>query len=214
MARTKLRRLQKINELTNVFNSKDPDIKAKMKNYFNSAMISTLEIGCGHGDYIVEFAQKSPEKKFLGIDVKGARIFQGAIKAMELNLRNIAFWLTKAENLPQIITPKSIEEIYVLFPEPHQKRSKQNRRLMTVPLIKLYKELLMDSGQLHFKTDNLDLYEYALKNIVELEGKIIHTTKDLHSAEQLKIDSGVLTNFEKYYINEGRKIKYICSSFN
>ena len=183
------------------------------RSYFITGKLFTLEIGCGHGDYSVASAQKSPERNFIGIDVKGARVYKGAIRAMELRLKNVVFVLTKAENLIQLIAPKSIEEIYILFPEPHQKRSKENRRLTSLPFIKLYKELLVDSGQLHFKTDNQDLYEFALKNIKESDGKIIHATEDLHNTDDLKFNPGVLTNFEKFYINERRKIKYICSTF-
>jgi len=213
MARTKQKRLLKLNELKNVFSINSQDIKESLKNYFQSENNFTLEIGCGHGDYSVELAQKFPERNFIGIDVKGARIFNGAIKALELKLKNVAFVLTKAERLNEFLTPKSIEEIYIAFPEPHQKRSNQNRRLISPSFLKLYKELLIDSGVLHFKTDNSELFEYAFKNILESNGKILYSTEDLHNDDNLRFSSGIMTIFEKHYINEGKKIKYICFKF-
>jgi tRNA (guanine-N7-)-methyltransferase len=213
MARTKQKRLLKLNDLKNVFSINSQDIKESLKNYFQSENNFTLEIGCGHGDYSVELAQKFPERNFIGIDVKGARIFNGAIKALDLKLKNVAFVLTKAERLNEFLMPKSIEEIYIAFPEPHQKRSNQNRRLVSPSFLKLYKELLIDSGVLHLKTDNLELFEYAFKNILGSNGKILLSTEDLHNDENLIFSSGIMTIFEKHYINQGRKINYICFRF-
>jgi tRNA (guanine-N7-)-methyltransferase len=213
MARTKQKRLLKLNELKNVFSINSQDIKESIKNYFHSENNFTLEIGCGHGDYSVELAQKFPERNFIGIDVKGARIFNGAIKALELKLKNVVFVLTKAERLNEFLQPKSVIEIYIAFPEPHLKRSNQNRRLIFPSFLKLYKELLIDSGVLHFKTDNSELFEYAFKNILESNGKILHSTEDLHNDDNLRFSSGIMTIFEKHYINEGKKIKYICFKF-
>jgi tRNA (guanine-N7-)-methyltransferase len=213
MARTKQKRLLKLNDLKNVFSINSQDIKESLKNYFQSENNFTLEIGCGHGDYSVELAQKFPDRNFLGIDVKGARIFNGAIKVLDLKLKNVAFVLTKAERLNEFLKPKSVKEIYIPFPEPHQKRSNQNRRLVSPPFLKIYKELLSDSGVLHFKTDNEDLYEYAIKSILNSDGKIIHKDEDLHSNDNLRFSSGIMTIFEKHYINEGKRIKYICFKF-
>jgi len=213
MARTKLKRLLKLSELPNIFSIKNPDIKESLKCYFKNDKPFTLEIGCGHGDYSVELAQKYPSRNFVGIDVKGARVYKGSIFALELKLTNVAFVLTKAENLNEIFAPNSIEEIYIPFPEPHQKRSHQNRRLISSGFIKLYKELLVDSGKLHFKTDNSELYEYAIKNIMESDGIILQKTEDFHNCDNAKFNYGILTTFEKHYITKSRKIKYICARF-
>lgn len=213
MPRTKLKRLLKLDELPNIFNIKNAQIKESLKSYFRNDKLFTLEIGCGHGEYSVELAQKFSDKNFIGIDVKGARIYNGAIEALDKNLSNVAFIVTKAERMNEIFEQNSIEEIYIPFPEPHVKRSKQNRRLISPLLLNIYRKLLSDSGLVHFKTDNQDLYEYAAKNILISEGKILHTTDDLHNNYDLKFRQDVITNFERHYIDEGRKIKYICFRF-
>jgi tRNA (guanine-N7-)-methyltransferase len=213
MARTKLKKLAALTTLPNVFSSKNRNVKENLYKYFSSPGPFTLEIGCGHGDYSVELAQKFQNRNFVGIDVKGSRIFKGAIKVLESKLTNVAFVLVKAENLNEIFTPGSIEEIYVLFPEPHQKRSNHNRRLVSSAFITLYKELLVDSGLLHFKTDNSELFEFAIKNISEANGKILFKTEDFHNDESIGFNNGILTSFEKHYIKQKRKIKYICFKF-
>ena len=214
MARTKQKKLDALITLPNVFNAKDKNVRAGLSRYFTSTGPFTLEIGCGHGDYSVELAQKFSDRNFVGIDVKGARIFKGSTKVLELNLKNVAFVLVKAEKLNEIFLPKSIEEIFIPFPEPHQKRANHNRRLVSSSFINLYKELLIDSGLLHFKTDNSELYEYALRNILKEEGKILFKTEDFHGENEMEYNYGILTSFEKHYLKEERKIKYICCSFN
>ena len=214
MARTKQKKLEALISLPNVFSAKDQNVKESLSNYFTSAGPFTLEIGCGHGDYSVELAQKFPDRNFVGIDVKGARIFKGSTKVLELNLKNVAFVLMKAEKLNEIFLPKSIEEIFIPFPEPHQKRANHNRRLVSSSFINLYKELLIHSGLLHFKTDNSELYEYAVKNILEAKAKILFKTDDFHGEKEVEYNYGILTSFEKHYLKENRKIKYFCCSFN
>lgn len=213
MARTKLKRLLKLSEIPNVFNIEERDILKSVKSHFNVEKLFTLEIGCGHGDYSVELAQKFSDRNFIGIDVKGARIYKGATKALELKLNNVAFIITRAEKLGEIFDSNSVEEIYIPFPEPHVKRSKENKRLISPLLLKLYKELLAISGLVHFKTDNEELFEYAVKSIEYSGGTILYKTDDLFSNDDLKISQSIITSFEKHYIDEGKKIKYICFRF-
>lgn len=213
MARTKQKRLTKVKALPNVYSMKDANTKIALQEYFKNNHHFTLEIGCGHGDYSVELAQNYTERNFIGVDVKGARIFQGANRAIELNLKNVAFLIAKAETLPQIINPKSVEEIYIPFPDPHFQRAKQNRRLISPYFLSVYKQLLTKSGLIHFKTDNNGLFEYGLKTISDFGCEILTSTENLHENSELKFSSNVITSFEKHYIKEGRKIRYICFRF-
>jgi tRNA (guanine-N7-)-methyltransferase len=213
VARTKQKRLTKVKYLPNVFSISDANTKISLKKYFKNDNRFTLEIGCGHGDYSIELAQKYPERNFIGIDVKGARIFQGAIKASELNLKNVAFLITKAERLLEIINDKSVDEIYIPFPDPHFQRAKENRRLISQHFLSVYKPLLTNSGLIHFKTDNQGLFEYGLKTISDFGCKILSSTENLYGSSELINFSNIITSFEKHYIKGGRKIKYICFMF-
>jgi tRNA (guanine-N7-)-methyltransferase len=212
MARTKLKRLTKVKELPNVFSFEKSDLPDVIRDYFRSDLF-TIEIGCGHGDYSVELAQKYPGRNFIGIDVKGARIFNGALKAIDQNLNNVVFIIAKAEKLNEIFQPKSIEEIFIPFPDPHVRRASNYKRLISPVLLRIYKDLLINSGLLHFKTDNQGLYDYAIKTISDFECEILYSTEDLYENDGIKYSSNVITNFEKHYIKERRKIRYICFRF-
>jgi tRNA (guanine-N7-)-methyltransferase len=213
MARTKLRRLLKVEHLPNVFSSHNPDAKEVIQNYFKSNHLFTLEIGCGHGDYSTELAKKFPGRNFIGIDVKGARVFHGAINALEAKLDNVAFIVGKAEKLSDIFPLKSIEEIFIPFPDPHIRRANQSRRLISPIFLKIFKEILIDSGLVHFKTDNKGLYEYTLNTISDFGCKILNATDNFHDNIDVKSNSTIKTFYEKHYIKDGRKILYICFKF-
>jgi len=213
MARTKQKRLSKVKELPNVFSMLDTDVKKAIYNYFEASKPFTIEIGCGHGDYSIELAQIFPDRNFIGVDVKGARIFNGALRAIDLNLSNVAFIIAKAENINEIFQQKSIDEIFIPFPDPHVRRASHYKRLISPGLLKIYKEFLVDSGLVHFKTDNQGLYEYALKTISDFGCEIIYTSEHLYENDIAKFPANVITMFEKHYIKEGRRIKYICFKF-
>lgn len=213
MARTKLNRLSQVIKFDNVFTYSEPNLKELISKYFNGERLFTLEVGCGNGDYSIESAQKFPQRNFIGIDVKGARVYNGAVKALQLKLKNTAFIITKAEALLEIFNPKSIEEIYVPFPDPHPRRTSQERRLISSTFLNIYKELLIDSGLIHFKTDNENLFRYGIKSISDFGAKILLSTENLDEKKDSKNISDVLTSFEKHYVKKGRSIKYICFKF-
>ena len=212
MARTKLKRLIKVRDLANVFQLNTEDIQNLIRNYFKSKELFTLEIGCGHGDYSVELAKRFPTRNFIGIDVKGARIFKGATRALDEKLTNVAFLIGRAERLKDILSAKSVEEIYIPFPDPHIRRASHNRRLISPNFLKIYKYLLTDTGKVYFKTDNQNLFEYALKVITDFGAKISFTTDHLYG-DNFKLSAEIITSFENHYIKEGRKIKLINFKF-
>lgn len=213
MARTKLKKLLQVKNFNNVFNLKDEGVKLKVKQFFNSQNFFTLEIGCGHGDYSIELAKLFPDRNFIGIDVKGARVFLGALKALDAKLDNVAFIIGKAEKLAELFKPGSIQEIYIPFPDPHIRRTSQNRRLISPSLLKIYKELLNESGLIHFKTDNYNLYEDTLKLISDFGCKVQFSTKNLYGSSEIAFPISINTTFEKHYIKQGRNIAYICFEF-
>ena len=213
MARTKLKRLHKVNELPNVFNYNMESLQTEMQDYFKSAKHFTLEIGCGHGDYSVELAKKFPERYFIGIDVKGARIYHGAMRALEEKLNNVAFIISKAENLNEFIPPNSVQEIIIPFPDPQFRRANQKRRLISPDFLKIYKGLLISNGVIHLKTDNQSLFDYTVDVIKNFGCEILFLTEDLNYNKDNDPLFEIVTRFEEHYIKEGRKIKYIRFKF-
>ena len=213
MARTKLKRLSKVKELPNVFSMETETIQSEIHNYFSSGNLFSLEIGCGHGDYSVELAKIFPKRNFIGIDVKGARVYRGAMKAFEERLNNVAFIIGRAEKLNEAFLLKSVEEVFILFPEPHFRRTNQRRRLISPTFLKMYRELLIDSGIVHFKTDDQPLFDYTLNVISNFGCKILQSTENLYEEENPNFQTAIVTSFEEHYIKEGRSIKYIRFKF-
>ena len=213
MARTKSRRIAGVQELKNVFSFSDLDLDNPIIDHFKKPSQFTLEIGCGSGDYSIELGIKYPERKFVGIDVKAARIFNGASKAKDMKLDNVTFIIARAENLNDIFPEKSIEEIYIPFPDPHIRRANHNRRLISPGFLRIYSKLLISNGKVHFKTDNIDLYDYALKTITEFGCKIVFKTSNLYKDRNEEFTLNIKTSFESHYIKQGRDIRYICFQF-
>ena len=212
MARTKLKKLSLVKDLPNVFDLETESVQNEIYNYFKTDHLFTLEIGCGHGDYSIELANRFPKRIFIGIDRKGARVFLGATKAIKEKLDNVAFIVGRAEKLNEAFKFKSVEEIYIPFPDPHIRRTNENRRLISTQFLKIYKEILNDSGVIHFKTDNEGLYEFGLKIISDFGCEILSSTDNLYSGK-INFEPGIITNFEKHFIQEGRSIKYILFRF-
>jgi tRNA (guanine-N7-)-methyltransferase len=209
MARKKLKRLNEVHNLRNVFSWEDDNVEVLLDYYFGNRNPFTLEIGCGHGDYSIELAKMYPEKNFIGIDYKGDRIYTAAEKAVELNLKNVSFLVSGAEKLSDIFSKDKVEEIFIPFPDPHYPR-KSFKRLVAKNFLNVYKNIVTEKAKGHFKTDNEELYNYTL-NILKTENCKIHfATSNLYGEHGLDHYHTIKTKYEKHYINEGKEIKYIC----
>lgn len=214
MGRTKHKKLAEVRTLKNVFNFHDEYDEKIPRGYFGNGNTISLEIGCGHGDYTLRMAEAFPSRNFIGIDIKGARVWAGAKKALSANLKNAAFILCYVEKLNDIFINEKAEEIYIPFPDPHVRRTSANRRLISPVFIERYKKILAPGGTVHFKTDNEGLFEYGIKSLEDAKASIFKITPDLYSAGDLNVIENIQTRYEQHYINEGRKIKYIAFGFD
>jgi tRNA (guanine-N7-)-methyltransferase len=213
MSRKKQQRMQKVVILNNVFSINDENIEEKLKIYFGNSNPFTLEIGCGQGDYTIEMAKLHPEKNIIGVDYKGARIYSGATRASELNLNNAAFLVAGAEILAEVFSANSIEEIYIPFPDPHKTR-KSFKRLVNKNFLNIYKSIILKDAKGHLKTDNDELYKFALSALQKENYIVYFSTSDLYSEDDLNQHHLIQTRYEKQYLSEGKKIKYICFGWN
>ncbi len=214
MGRKKLIKLNVIKDLENVFDFRDGDDEKNIRKYFDNDNPITLELGCGHGEYTFNLAREYPGRNFLGIDIKGSRLYNGAIDSIQYDIPNSAFLVSRIEKLPEIFSEEKIEEIIIPFPDPHVRRRSEKHRLVSPEFLKTYKSFLVEKGNIHLKTDNTELYEYALKILQKEKHNIIYSTSDLHSTDDELFIKTVLTRYEKHYVNEGRKIKYVCFNIN
>lgn len=209
MARTKHKKLNEVAHLENVFDFKGGNTEEELISKFNNSNSISLEIGCGEGDYTISLAQLFPKRNFVGIDFKGARIYIGAKKALEDKISNASFLWINAEKLPEFFKITKIDEIFITFPEPHIKRRSERKRLVSPRFLEIYKQILKPGGHIHLKTDDDFLYKYAMETLLKEKHKILFNYDDLYSETGLDQIKSIKTRYERYYLKEGRKIKYI-----
>lgn len=179
--------------------------------YYGNSNPVVLEMGCGKGDYTVGLARRYPDKNFVGLDIKGARLWRGCKTATEESMANVAFVRTRAEFVERVFAPGEISEIWITFPDPQP--SKPNKRLCSPMFLERYRKLFPGGrGIVHLKTDDGDLYEYCLHEVVEPAGyEILASTADLYAEETAQSEAAaVQTFYEKRWLAEGRKIKYLA----
>ncbi len=189
---------------------KDYKLKGHWKDLFfkNSNPVS-LELGCGKGEYTIGMAKMFPEKNFLGIDIKGARIWKGAKEAFENNIGNAGFIRTRIEMINSFFAPGEIDEIWITFPDPQIKKRRNKKRLTAARFLNSYREFLSKGGLVHLKTDSSELYEYT--SALLKHNNIIPdiSTDDLYSSDLPDSLLAIKTHYEQIFLEEGKKITYI-----
>ncbi|MEM6317065.1 MAG: tRNA (guanosine(46)-N7)-methyltransferase TrmB, partial [Bacteroidota bacterium] len=155
--------------------------KWREKHFQNDKPI-TLELACGRGEYTVALAEKYPERNFIGVDIKGARIWKGAKIALEKNLSNAAFLRTRIELIAAFFASGEIDEIWITFPDPFLRKGKSNRRLTAPKFLGHYRKILKQDGLVHLKTDEGVLSDFTLEVLAEDEqSKILYQDNDIYS---------------------------------
>ena len=165
-----------------------------------------LELGCGHGEYTVGLAARYPGKNFLGIDIKGARMWSGAKQAKALGLQNAAFLRINIEMLPYFFFPDEIAEIWITFPDPQMKKA--TKRLTSTYFMERYRLVLTDGGLVLLKTDSPFLYTYTREMLRASAIQPNQDTSDLDAGPAL-IDLDIRTHYEQQWLDRGLTIKYL-----
>ena len=181
--------------------------------FFREPHPLTLEVGCGKGEYTVGLAQRHPNRNFLGLDIKGERIWRGSSRAAEMALTNVGFVRMRAEALAAQFGSGELAEIWITFPDPRPRDRDIKRRLTSPRFLALYQQLLTASGFLHLKTDNERFFEYTLEVLAARPGAVIERfTRDLYveMAPEYFEAQAIQTNFEGKYRSIGVPIKYVC----
>ena len=189
------------------------DMKGRWaSDHFNNQNPITLELACGRGEYTLALANKYPNRNYIGIDIKGARIWKGAKEALSRNLINAAFLRTRIEMLSHFFEPEEVDEIWITFPDPFLKKGKSNRRLTSVPFLDRYKKILKPGGKLHLKTDDRTLYDFSLETIASHNDyDIIYHSDDIYSKELFIPELAFKTYYENKHLENGLTIKFISA---
>ncbi|TYZ08329.1 tRNA (guanosine(46)-N7)-methyltransferase TrmB [Hymenobacter lutimineralis] len=179
--------------------------------FFPTAQPITLEMGCGKGEYTVGLAARYPGRNFLGLDIKGERIWRGSTRAREQQLTNVGFLRTQALTLLEHFAPGELSEIWITFPDPRPRLGDAKRRLTAPRFLDLYQQVLRPGGLVHLKTDSEALFDYSLETVLARPGAtVLAHTKDLYATpELLPHAEDIQTHYERRYRNEGIPIKYL-----
>ena len=177
--------------------------------YFKNNHPIILELGCGKGEYTVGLAERFPNINFIGIDIKGARIWTGAKKAYLEKIPNVAFIRTRIEFVNSFFSPAEVDEIWLTFPDPQLKKKRNKNRLTAAKFLNLYRKFLKDNGIIHLKTDNSILYEYTLELARLNKLKVEFESNDLYGSEYPEVVYEIQTFYEKQFIEDGLNIHYL-----
>jgi tRNA (guanine-N7-)-methyltransferase len=215
VAKNKLKKFSFMEQLPHVVQpdtyelKKDIELKGKWNSdFFKNDYPIVLELGCGKGEYSVALAERYPEKNFIGIDIKGNRMWVGASNSHNKELKNIAFLRIRIENIIKCFDENEVSEIWITFPDPQIKRRRTNKRLTHPEFLKRYTHFLKEDGIINLKTDSAFLYGFTL-GIIEGEGhELLDCTNDLYGVHQLRENIDIKTHYEKLFLDKGTPITY------
>lgn len=175
--------------------------------FFKNNNPIVLELGCGKGEYTVGLGKLFPDKNFIGVDIKGARMWSGAKESHEAGMTNVAFLRTHIELINRFFEAGEVAEIWLTFPDPQMK--KVNKRLTSTRFMKLYREILSGNGLIHLKTDSNFMYTYTVKMAEINRYPILFQTNDLYNSGSTDPILGIKTYYEQQWLERGLSIKYI-----
>jgi tRNA (guanine-N7-)-methyltransferase len=217
LGKNKLERFRELETLSRIFQpefeevyQKDYKLKGRWRQeVFKNDRPLILELGCGKGEYTVGLARMNPEKNYMGLDIKGARIWRGVREANVEGLKNVAFLRTRIDIINSFFTPGEVDEIWVTFPDPQEKRRRQKKRLTGALFLNRYRAILKDEGIIHLKTDNGGLYTYTLE-LARYNGLTIDRyTDDLYLTDWDDETVSIQTYYETRFRAEGARIHFI-----
>ena len=183
-------------------------------NYFHNDHPITLELACGRGEYTIGMAELYPNRNYIGVDIKGDRLWKGSTWAMEKNLKNVAFLRTQIQLLHNFFEPGEVDEVWLTFPDPRPKKRDIERRLSNNTFLNIYKEVLRPNGTFRFKTDNTGLFEFTLQELSDRKDiRNLQVTTDVYQSALRDEVLGIKTRYEEMFASRGETIKYLRFEF-
>lgn len=217
MARQKQFRFEEIKHRENVLTGEKTlaeEIKGKWcSDFFKNDHPIVLELGCGKGEYTVGLASRFPDKNFIGVDIKGDRLWVGSTIALEQNLKNVGFLRVQIQQLEDYFETHEVDEIWITFPDPRPKLRDAKRRLTSPRFLHIYKNILAPDGIVHLKTDSELLFEFTMETVKDFPTVLLAHTFDLYNSSLNNDHFGIKTKFEKDFYDLGYSIKYLKFQF-
>ncbi|RZL51005.1 MAG: tRNA (guanosine(46)-N7)-methyltransferase TrmB [Pedobacter sp.] len=216
MGKDKLRKFAEIDTFPNVYQLHLGKVmKGKWAGaHFKNNNPIVLELACGKGEYSVGLAKLFPEKNFIGIDLKGNRIWRGARTGVDEGIHNLAFLRIQIEDILEYFAPGEIDEIWITFADPQPQESREKKRLTFPGFLDKYKILLKPGGKVNLKTDNDGLYNYTVEKVADLNLLTHKNTNHLYKSEFADEVLSIKTHYERIYLKHDKNINYIQFSFS
>ena len=168
----------------------------------------TLELGCGRGEYTVELARINPDRNYIGVDIKGARLWRGAKTAFEENLKNVAFLRSRIEFITRYFGNNEIDEIWLTFPDPQLKKRRAKNRLTHSYFLSLYQQFMKNNSLIHLKTDSLFLHRYTKEVLLHNGLEILEQSENIYS-QPVTDELSIKTTYELKFLEQGLPITYL-----
>lgn len=212
----KLQRFEEISNMDHVFEYTDYQVEGRHKpkgswntDIFGNSNPIALELGCGKATTTTSLASMEPDCNFIGIDIKGARIWKGAKRSQREKLDNVRFLRMFIEHLDEYFAPNEVSAIWITFPDPYPRAGDRDKRLTSPRFLKMYKQILKPGSHIYFKTDDKNLYDYTVKTVRSFGGNILTQTENLHQTESdIKRKITIKTSFERKHLANQKTIKY------
>jgi len=239
MGKNKLARWNEFGSFPNVIQPEIGEVAGKdhpVKGYWNTRIFKNhnpviLELGCGKGEYTVGLAGLFPHYNYIGVDIKGARMWRGAKTSNDLKMPNVAFLRTRIEFIDSFFSASEVDEIWITFPDPHPGARNSDKRLTSPPFLRKYLSFLKEGGIVHLKTDNTELHNFTVAVVRKYNLELLTSTNDLYAFRpgEEKINPGITgslgisgepvsffenilsikTHYEKQFLHKGMKITYL-----
>ena len=211
MGQKKLVRFAELDNMQNVLQY-PIDMAGKWNSFFKNDNPIVLELACGKGEYALGLARLNPQKNYIGIDVKGNRLWVGAKKAMKEDLNNVAFLRIQIDGIVKHFAKDEVEEIWITFPDPQLRLSKTKKRLTHPKFLRFYQQFLVPGGRIHLKTDSPDLYSFTKKVIELYNCHLYDDMNDVYAVTDIKPELQIKTHYEALDIAGSNRIHYLSFS--
>lgn len=208
MGQKKLQRFEEITGFPNVLIYPE-NISGKWAHHFGNNHPVTLELACGKGEYTLGLARLFPQRNFIGVDIKGNRIWKGAKTALEEKLTNVAFLRVQIDKLDQYFAENEVEEIWITFPDPFLRLSKAKKRLTHIRFLHIYHRILISQGKINLKTDSPELYAFTKDMIEENHCRLLEDIPDVYAQNDVPEILNIKTFYEKQHLKAGKTIRYL-----
>lgn len=211
MGQKKLIRFEAIKGFSNVLQYPE-GMKGNWKDFFKNENPITLELACGKGEYSVGLGRENHDRNFIGVDIKGNRIYIGARKALAEGLNNVAFLRAQIGQLTDYFAQNEVEEIWIIFPDPFLRKGKAKNRLTHPRFLRLYQQVLKPGARIHLKTDSPQLYEFTREVIAEHQLILHEDVADIYAKGRAHGPLAIQTHYEGLHLADGRTIYYLSFS--